>query len=372
MKIIGKHDINNFVGIITRKLRIIVYSSASVLTAISIFLIIYASVIRYFSGLAAGLGACAMIIFFEILMLRSNTKKNNEILTKQRQSAYRFDEFEFGEDSVIYRDFNYYISNAHNIKYETVKKVFFTKDAVYLRFLNHYLAFSRADISETEEGILIDILKNKLPLKKFNPAKIPARNISGCTETVLISERPVVNQFPETAVSYTPSPADVKFALTHNYINGRKTNPLPIIAVWGLLVLLAAVLIFALGDYLGDFLFSIAYILLALAILVTALFSLVAVSNNKAVKNSNNFTWSGVSVTDYFFTFSICYKDGTAMESRYNFASLTGITEFPDYYMIVSTAGFIPVPKTAFADLEIIRMIFAKELGPKYRRFNTK
>ena len=371
MKIIVKHQNSNYYNCVTQNLRLFYYITTALSFALfTTAVILYA--ITQIPFLLSVIFFSIIIAIFAIKFLFSTKKTFNDYLSKQLSSTYRAKEIEFSEDAFTYNIFNYYSANFAQIKYEDIANVIFKKDTVYIRTVNdHFFGFSRANMNDSEEAALIEILKNSLSKKQFDPTRIPKKDFSSCEEYTFIPERATMNMYPELSATLRTSRRDINFALTRNVINGKKSNPLYIAIIMAVLAVASWVLLFI------DIKTSSIINLLIFCSGVFSPCSLVLFYfyfiRKRSTKAAENFEKQEVCITDFFITYKIYNKNGTIRGTRYNFASFTGAAEFKEYILISGPSGTIAIPKAALGnDLEVVRQILYKELREKFRSFPDK
>jgi len=369
MKIIGKHK-SEVIKQSLRKMRLFVWTTAPIMTAASIVCIVCNILIRnIFIPLFV---FCALFVLIELIFLRSTKKQTLDRDAKRDQSTYRYEEIEFAENAISLKSFSYYTSGDYLIPYENIKKICFTKNSIYIYFLKLVWGFSRADMLDAEEAELITLLKDKLSIEKFNPAKIPERKTAGCQEQPLIPEKEVINLFPVTSGSHNPSTDDLKFASGFNHKNGQRTNFKKSCVIAGIIALCLLILgIISLILHNGG-LFTFSMTLFSFAILFFGIFGLSLLFVKKAIEWSKQIAVTRITISDYFTEWETVYRDGTVAKAAYNFISFTAISETRDYFIFNLSNANIAVPKSAFENLDIPRQIFIKELGAKYKYFPNK
>lgn len=374
MKIIEKYHCNDIINGSLRSIRIIFYSVTLFFIILSgVFLALgLSNVIRDATAIAY-LVICLLLAALSLYILQTAKKAQRGLYTEQDKNTYRLSEVEFKDDCISGADFNYYAASSHTVKYESIDKVCFSKkDVNIFAFNSLIIGFSRANMTEAEETALIEFLSQKLPVNKFDAAKIPKRSLARCSERQLIPEKEIINLFRETVVSYKQTRADTEFLLTHNYVSGAKSNLKLRVVIWSVIALAIAglwivSLIIAEGWHYSMLMLVFFIALIMLIIPAASLFSIKTI--DKALEKIAS---QEISVTDYFITYRIKYRDGSVASTAYNSAAFLGITEFKDYFLLAPQGNLIAVPKNSLDNLDTLRQIFAKELGPKFRSFPDK
>ena len=385
MKIIGKHKCG---AIKKSKMRLFIWTTAPFLTTVFwvcvicnnlvvnniinnynniIYKIFSNNIADYFLVLLSII--CFIFVLTEIFILSSLNKQTRVIENKLDNSTYRFAELEFTEKSIFFKSFSYYASGDYVMPYEYIQKICFTKKNIYFFSTRLVLGLSRADMTETEETELIMLLKNKVSAEKFKPAKIPKRNTAKCQERLLIPEKQIVNSFPITSISHLPSTDDLKFALGFNCKKGKRIPYKKISVVCGI----AALCFFSLG--LVSVLLSIhtldapATLFFAISFWIFCICGLSHFSLKKSIEWSKEIAANRITISDYFAEWETVYYNGVVIKTMNNFAVFSNIAETHEYFVFTRSGSNIAVPKSVFENLDIVRQIFIKEMGDKYKHF---
>ncbi len=373
MKIISKYTLPGYVDYILRYVYIF-YSAAILLSsAVFVFSAVNAAMTGDIISQLAALAISFFVAFVLALILRSIIKTRKTHYLNHINSTYRYEETEFGDEGITCADFSHFYFSRHFIKYRDIRKAVFTKDAVYIRFMNVYNAFSRAALDADSEARLIALLSQKLNKKQFNPGRIPKKNVAGVKEITLVPERETADVFPPTHTAFTLSAADLDFIVKYNHLTGKRNRQVLFFCSFFFFAALFLVIGLTAGEYLEDFtsfVLTLSYVLLGTSALFLFIFLLNRGVNRKSAKT---FGSAEITVTDFFVTFKISYICGTVMQTSYNFAAITSAAEFKDYIVCSTVAGFIIIPKAGILNsMEMLRQIFHKELGPKFRCFPDK
>ena len=377
MKITVKYQNPDYYNYTSRKLRLVfsiiiaIFSACFVLS--TVICIMFQDIMQLI-----WMAVSAIIVSVFAFSLKTHKKNVLGIMSKQENSQYRPEEIEFLDDAVTYNAFNYYAASFFHLKYSDIISVVFKRNAVYVCMAkNLHFGFSRADMTDSEETALIEFLKNKLSLKQFNSAKITEKDISACKEYTFIPETATVNMFPEVSATFPSSVQDIIFASTHNVIDGKKINVLPLTIIAMIITAIyTTVLPFinpdsALFDYF-PFILLLLIGIFAFSLFLAALF-IFCFPKKRLLKTTEKIEKYEAFITDYFITYTIYYKSGTIFGTKYNLAAFNNGAEFKDYIILPFSNGFVVIPKSALGyDIEVVRQILYKELREKFRSFPDK
>ena len=133
MKIIGKHKSEVSKLFLRSSMRPFIWATAIIISALFVGgIICYIFISNMFFPLCF---FCFLLLFFGIIIVNSIKKQGVSRELNRDKSTYRFEEIEFGENAISLKSFSYFTSSDHNIPYDSVNKICFSNNSIYIYYL---------------------------------------------------------------------------------------------------------------------------------------------------------------------------------------------------------------------------------------------